>query len=71
MKEEFYFVLFMGPSVANTYVGSRSNAKAYFSRWIKKNVPYYQEYDFFVYRFAFLSEMLSHENPVDSYHLIL
>lgn len=71
MEKNFYFVLFMGSSVANTYIGSRSNAKAYFKRWVRKNVPYYEEYDFVVYRFIFLSEMLSHENPVDSYHLVL
>ena len=45
MKEEFYFTLYCGSFVANTYVGSRSNAKAYFKRWVRKNFPCYEDYD--------------------------
>lgn len=39
MKEEFYFTLYCGSFVANTYIGSRSNAKAYFKRWVRKKKP--------------------------------
>ena len=46
MKEKFYFTLYYGSFVVNTYIGSRSNAKAYFKRWVEKNLPYYQDCDF-------------------------
>ena len=39
MEEKFYFTLYCGSFVANTYIGSRSNAKAYFKRWVRKTFP--------------------------------
>lgn len=62
MQEHYYFSLFIGSFVANTYVGTRSNARAYFKRWLEKNVPYLEDYDFIVCRFETLSDMLHHEN---------
>lgn len=69
MEEKFYFALYCGSFVANTYIGSRSNAKAYFKRWVRKNFPYYQDYDFTVYRYSSLSDMLYSENDISSYEL--
>lgn len=71
MKEEFYFTLYCGLFVANTYVGSRSNAKAYFKRWVRKKLPYYQDYDFVVHRYSSLSDMLNSKNLVSSYELVM
>ena len=70
MKEEFYFTLYCGSFVANTYIGSRSNAKAYFKRWVEKNFPYYQDCDFTVYRYLSLHDMLNSENSVGSYKFL-
>lgn len=71
MEEKFYFALYCDSFVANTYIGSRSNAKAYFKRWVRKNFPYYQDYDFTVYRYSSLSDMLYSENCVNSYELVI
>lgn len=71
MKEEFYFTLCCGSFVANTYIGSRSNAKAYFKRWVRKNFPYYQNYVFTVYRYSSLRDAINSENSVGSYELII
>lgn len=70
MKEEFYFSLYCGSFVANTYIGSRSNAKAYFKRWVRKHIPCYQDYDFTVYRYSSLHDMLNSENLVGSYKFL-
>lgn len=70
MKEKFYFTLYYGSFVVNTYIGSRSNAKAYFKRWVRKNLPYYQDCDFTVYRYLSLHDMLNSENPVGSYKFL-
>lgn len=69
MKEEFYFTLYCGLFIANTYVGSRSNAKAYFKRWVRKNFPYYEDYDFTVYRYSSMYDMLHDTRPISSYEL--
>lgn len=69
MKEEFYFTLFLGPLVANTYIGTRSNAKAYFLRWIYKHIPDAYQYDFSVRRYQTLSDMLNDRVPLDTYML--
>lgn len=71
MKEEFYFTLYCGPFIANTYIGSRSNAKAYFNRWVRKHFPYYEEYEFTVYRYGTLQDMLNSENLISSYALVI
>lgn len=71
MEEKFYFTLYCGSFVANTYIGSRSNAKAYFKRWVRKNFPYYRDYDFTVYRYSSLHDMLNSENLVSSYELVI
>ena len=71
MGEKFYFTLYYGPFVVNTYIGSRSNAKAYFKRWVRKNLPYYQDCDFTVYRYLSLHDMLNSENLVSSYELVI
>lgn len=71
MKEKFYFTLCCGSFIANTYIGSRSNAKAYFKRWVRKNFPYYQDYDFTVCRYSSLHDMLNSENLVSSYELVI
>lgn len=71
MEEKFYFALYCGSFVANTYVGSRSNAKAYFKRWVRKNFPDYQDYGFTVYRYLSLPDMLYSENDVSSYELLI
>lgn len=67
MEENFYFVMCCGLFVVNTYIGSRSNADAYFKRWVRKKHPYYQGYDFIVYRYSSLYDMLNSKNPVGSY----
>lgn len=71
MKEEFYFALYCDSFVANTYVGSRSNAKAYFKRWVRKNFPYpyYEDYNFNVYRYSSLHDMLHDTRHISSYEL--
>lgn len=69
MEEKFYFTLCCGSFVARTYIGSRSNAKAYFKRWVRKKHPYYQDYDFIVHRYSSLCDMLNSKNPVGSYEL--
>ena len=71
MKEEFYFTLYCGLFIANTYVGSRSNAKAYFKRWVRKNFPCYEYYDFVVYRYSSMYDMLHDERCIDSYGLVI
>lgn len=70
MKEKFYFTLYCGSFVANTYIGSRSNAKAYFKRWVQKNFPCYENYDFTVYRYSSLHDMLNSKNLVGSYKFL-
>lgn len=67
MKEEFYFTLFLGPLVANTYIGTRSNAKAYFLRWIHNHISDAYQYDFSVSRYCTLSDMLNDCAPLDTY----
>lgn len=67
MKEKFYFTLFLGPFVANTYIGTRSNAKAYFLRWINKHIPDAYQYDFCVMRYRTLSNMLNDCDPLCTY----
>lgn len=67
MKEEFYFTLFLGSFVANTYIGTRSNAKAYFLRWIHKHISDAYQYDFCVRRYQTLSDMLDDCTPLDTY----
>ena len=69
MEEKFYFTLCCGSFVASTYIGSRSNAKAYFKRWVRKKHPYYQDYDFIVHSYSSLYDMLNSKNPVGSYEL--
>jgi hypothetical protein len=69
MKEEFYFVLYCDSLVANTYVGSRSNAKAYFKRWVRKHFPCYEDYYFIVYRYSSMSDMLHDVRYLSSYVL--
>ena len=66
MKEKFYFALYCGSFVATTYIGSCSNAKAYFKRWVRKKHPYYQDYDFIVHRYSSLYDMLNSKNLVGS-----
>lgn len=70
MKEEFYFTLYCGSFIANTYVGSRSNAKAYFKRWIQKNFPCYEDYDFTVCRYSSMHDMLRGERQISSYSFL-
>lgn len=70
MKEEFYFTLCCGTAVANTYVGSRSNAKAYFKRWIRKNFPSYELYEFTVSRYSSMYDMLYGVRCIGSYSLL-
>ena len=70
MKEIFYFTLCCGSFVVNTYIGFRSNAKVYFKRWVRKNLLYYQDYDFTVYRYSSLHDMLNSENLVGSYKFL-
>lgn len=67
MKEEFYFTLFLGSFVSNTYIGTRSNAKAYFLRWIHTHIPDAYRYDFCVRRYQTLSDMLNDRDPLDTY----
>lgn len=69
MEGKFYFTLHCGSFVATTYIGSRSNAKAYFKRWVRKKHPYYQGYDFIVHRYSSLYDMLNFKNPIGSYEL--
>lgn len=65
MKENFYFVLYLGNSVLNVYAGSQSNARAYFRRWIEKNLPiYYHESDFLFLRYECFSDFLASRYPV-------
>ena len=71
MKEEFYFALYCDSFVANTYVGSRSNAKAYFKRWVRKKFPCYEDYDFFVFFYSSMHDMLNSKNLVSSYELVI
>ena len=71
MEEKFYFTLYCGLFVANTYVGSRSNAKAYFTRWIRKNFPCYDVYDFTVYRYSSMYDMLHSERELAFYTLVI
>lgn len=71
MKEEFYFTLFCDTYVSNTYVGSRSNAKAYFKRWVRKNFPNYDEYVFTVCVYETMYDMLHNEDIIRSYRLSL
>lgn len=69
MKEEFYFVLYCDSLIANTYVGSRSNAKAYFKRWVRKNFICYEYYDFVVYCYSSMHDMLHDTRHISSYEL--
>lgn len=69
MKEEFYFALYCDSLVANTYIGSRSNAKAYFKRWVRKKFPCYEDYDFIVYRYSSMYDMLHDTRHISSYKL--
>lgn len=69
MKEEFYFVLFCGSYVANTYVGTRSNAKAYFLRWVRKNFSFPNQYIFLVERYGSMHNMLHRIKSLDGYEL--
>lgn len=71
MKEEFYFTLYCGSFIANTYVGSRSNAKAYFKRWVRKNFLCYEDYDFTVYYYSSMYDMLHDERQINSYELVI
>lgn len=71
MKEEFYFTLYCGSFIANTYVGSRSNAKAYFNRWVRKKFPCYEDYDFTVYCYSSMYDMLHDERQISSYELVI
>lgn len=64
MKEHYYFTLFIGHLVANTYVGTRSNARAYFKRWIEKEIPNPEDYSFAISRYSYLSDMLLDLNPL-------
>lgn len=71
MKEEFYFTLYCGSFIANTYVGSRSNAKAYFKRWVRKNFPCYKDYCFTVCRYLSMYNMLHDDRQIGSYELVI
>lgn len=71
MKEEFYFTLCCDFLTANTYVGSRSNAKAYFKRWVRKNFPCYEDYDFTVYCYSSLYDMLHDVRQISNYKLVV
>ena len=71
MKEKFYFILYCGSFIANTYVGSRSNAKAYFRRWVRKNFPYYEVYEFTVCRYSSMYDMLHCDRQISSYGLVV
>ena len=71
MKEEFYFALYCDSFVANTYIGSRSNAKAYFKRWVRKNFPCYEDYDFFVFLYSSMHDMLHDVRQISSYELVI
>lgn len=71
MKEEFYFTLYCDSLVANTYVGSRSNAKAYFKRWVRKHFPYYEDYDFTVYCYSSMRDMLHDNHQISRYELVV
>ena len=62
MNEHFYFSLYIGGFVANTYAGTRSNARAYFKRWIEKEISFPDDYDFFICRFETLEDMLHYSN---------
>lgn len=62
MQEHYYFSLFIGSFVANTYAGTCSNARAYFKRWLEKNVLCPEDYNYTICRFETLSDMLHHEN---------
>lgn len=39
MKKNYYRLLTNGNYTVATYYGTKSNANAYFRRWIPKNVP--------------------------------
>ena len=69
MKEEFYFALYCDSLVANTYVGTRSNAKAYFKRWVRKNFPCYEDYDFIVCCYLSMHDMLHDTRLISIYEL--
>lgn len=69
MKEEFYFALCCDSLVATTYVGSRSNAKSYFKRWVRKNFPYCENYDFTVYCYSHMLDMLHDTRAISCYDL--
>lgn len=70
MEKKFYFTLYCDSFVATTYIGSRSNAKAYFKRWVRRYLPYYQGYDFIVCRYSSLYDMLNSKNLVGSYKFL-
>ena len=71
MKEEFYFTLYCGSFIANTYVGSRSNARSYFKRWIRRHIPCYEDYGFTVCRYSSMYDMLHDERNIGSYELVM
>lgn len=71
MEEKFYFALYCDSFVSNTYVGTRSNAKAYFTRWVRKFFPYYQNYVFTVRRYDSMHDMLHAENEIGFYMLFI
>lgn len=58
------------PSIGRAFF-LRSNAKAYFKRWVRKNFPCYEDYDFTVYRYSSMYDMLHDEYQISSYELVI
>ena len=44
---------------------------AYFNRWVRKNFPCYEDYDFTVYRYSSMYDMLHDERQISSYELVI
>ena len=64
MRRYYYRLLTNGYYTVATYCGTKSNANAYFRRWISRNVPSTVEHPFEVHVYSNYFDFFQEINPI-------
>lgn len=66
MKKNYYRLFANGYYTVATYCGTKSNANAYFRRWISRNVPETAEHPFKVHAYGNYLDFVQEVNFISS-----
>ena len=64
MKKNYYRLFAKGFYTVATYCGTKSNANAYFRRWISRNVPSTVEHPFEIHVYSNYFDFFQEINPI-------